>query len=400
MIAKPGKNPNDITSDRPISLLPTLSKILEKLILKRLLPIIEDCKIIPSHQFGFRRKHETTEQVHRLVHTIHKAMECKQYCSAVFLDISQAFDKVWHTGLLYKLKRTLPHAAYTLLKSYLSDRMFQVRYQEEYTPLHTIHSGVPQGSILGPILYSIYTADLPVSEQTTTATYADDTAILASHRNRILASRNLQTHLAQLEKWFINWRTKANEGKSTHVTFTLNKEAHCPAVTLSEKQISQGNAVKYLGIHMDRRMTWRPHILAKRNQLGLKLQHLYWLLGRKSELTTENKLLLYKTVLNPIWTYGIQLWGTASNSNIEILQRLQNKVLRVIVNAPWYISNNVLHKDLKTPTIREEITHLCANYHDKLVTHPNELTPTLLDEAEEPRRLKRFQPSDLSTRFS
>jgi len=133
-------------------------------------------------------------------------------------------------------------------------------------------------------------ADLPVSEQTTTATYADDTAILAPHRYHIIASRNLQTHLAQLEKWFIKWRIKANEGKSTHVTFTLNKEAHCPAVTLNGKQITQGNAVKYLGIHMDRRMTWRTHILAKRKQLGLKLQHMYWLLGRKSELTTENKL--------------------------------------------------------------------------------------------------------------
>jgi hypothetical protein len=143
MIAKPGKNPNDITSYRPISLLPTLSQILEKLILKRLLHIIEEFKIIPSQQFGFRRKHGTTEQVHSLVHTIHSAMEYKQYCSAVFLDISQAFDKVWHTRLLYKLKRTLPHPEYTLLKSYLSDRMFQVRYQEEYTPLHTIHSGVP-----------------------------------------------------------------------------------------------------------------------------------------------------------------------------------------------------------------------------------------------------------------
>jgi hypothetical protein len=149
---------------------------------------------------------------------------------------------------------------------------------------------------------------------------------------------------------------------------------------------------------MYRRKTWRTHMLAKRKQLGLKLQHMYWLLGRKSDLTTENKLLLYKTVLKPIWTYGIQLWGTASNSNIEILQRFQNKVLRVIVNAPWYIPNNVLHKDLKTPTIREEITYLCANYQDKLVTHPNERIPTLLDRAEEPRRLKRFQRSDLSTR--
>jgi retron-type reverse transcriptase len=88
-----------------------------------------------------------------------------------------------------------------ILKSYLTDRTFQVRYQEEYTTLHTIQSGVPQGSILRPILYSIYTADLPETEQTMTATYADDTAILASHQNPITASINLQHHLNQLEKW-------------------------------------------------------------------------------------------------------------------------------------------------------------------------------------------------------
>jgi hypothetical protein len=126
---------------------------------------------------------------------------------------------------------------------------------------------------------------------------------------------------------------------------------------------------------------------------------MYWILGRKSELSIENKLLIYKTILKPIWTYGISLWGTASNSDVEILQRYQNKVLRAIENVPWYISNKVLYADLKAPIIREEITKCTVKYGDKITTDPNELSSTLLEE-EEPRRLKRFKPIYLTTRFS
>jgi hypothetical protein len=126
---------------------------------------------------------------------------------------------------------------------------------------------------------------------------------------------------------------------------------------------------------------------------------MYWILGRKSELSVENKLLIHKTALKPIWTNGITLWGTASNSNIEILQRYQNTVLRTIVNAPWYIPNKSLHTDLKIPTIRVEVTKFSVKYTDKITTQPNELASTLLEE-DEPRGLKRSQPTDLTTRFS
>jgi len=98
---------------------------------------------------------------------------------------------------------------------------------------------------------------------------------------------------------------------------------------------------KYLGIHLDRKLTWQKHIFTKRRQVGLQLHRMYWIIGRKSKLSLENKLLIYKTILKPIWTYGISLWDTASNSNIEILQRFQNKVLRSIVNAPRYVPNTV-----------------------------------------------------------
>jgi hypothetical protein len=99
-------------------------------------------------------------------------------------------------------------------------------------------------------------------------------------------------------------------------------------------QIPQENHVKYLGLNLDRRVTWHNHIFAKRKQLGITLAKMYRLLGRKSNLSTNNKILIYKVILKPIWTNCIQLWGTASNSTIEILGRFQSKVLRLIVTAP------------------------------------------------------------------
>jgi hypothetical protein len=135
---------------------------------------------------------------------------------------------------------------------------------------------------------------------------------------------------------------KGNETKSVHVTFTTRLET-CPPVHINDVQIPLENHVKYLGLHLDRRLTWHTHIFVKRKQLGLSLTKMYWLLGRKSKLSTNN---------NPIWTYGIQLWGTTSNSNIEILERSHSKVLRLIVVAPWYVSNSVIRKDLQIPTIK------------------------------------------------
>jgi hypothetical protein len=125
---------------------------------------------------------------------------------------------------------------------------------------------------------------------------------------------------------------KANETKSVHVTFITRRET-CPPVHINDVQIPEENHVKYLGLHLDRRLTWHTHIFAKRKQLGLSLTKMYWLLGRKSKLSTNNKLLLYKAILKPIWTHGIKLCGTTSNSNIEILERFQSKVFLLFASV-------------------------------------------------------------------
>jgi hypothetical protein len=122
---------------------------------------------------------------------------------------------------------------------------------------------------------------------------------------------------------------------------------------------------------------------------------MYWLLGRKSQLSLSNKLLLYKTILKPIWTYGIQLWGTAPTSNNEILELFQSKALHMIGDASWYVPITLIWRDLQIPSVKEEISRYSSHYSAHLTAHQNDTLPALL-EAPEHRRL----PNDMPTRFT
>lgn len=397
MVLKPNKPENVVSSYRPISLLPVFSKLFERLLQKRLFPILEALDVLPEHQFGFRQNHGTPEQCHRVVKVIRDTLENKCYCSSVFLDVKQAFDRVWHDGLLYKLKQLLPTPFYLLFKSYLHERRFYVNINDEESDIGIIKSGVPQGSVMGPVLYTLFTSDMPTSSDVTTATYADDTAILATSKCNFEASEVVQRQLNIMQKWFTKWNILVNTEKSKHITFSLRKE-DCPPLSLNGVIIPKSSSVRYLGLQIDRRLTWKDHIKSKRKQLDLKTKKMHWLLGPKSELSLSNKLLIYKAVLKPVWTYGIQLWGTASNSNIEILQRYQSKTLRLCVNAPWFVSNSNIHNDLSIPTVKDEISRYSANYLNRLSNHPNVLVITLLDDTDELRRLKRPHILDLPFR--
>ena len=175
-------------------MLPILSKLFEKIFLTRIQPILHDKRIIPDHQFGFRQKHAHIEQVRRITSGIKKALESNKYCTAAFLDISQAFDELWHEGLVYKIRTLFPDTIYNILKSYLENRYFLIKYREEYTPLHPVLPGVPQGNVLGPLLYLLYTADLSTAADNTTATFADDIGEVITHEDPAIATHTLQIH--------------------------------------------------------------------------------------------------------------------------------------------------------------------------------------------------------------
>jgi hypothetical protein len=121
----------------------------------------------------------------------------------------------------------------------------------------------------------------------------------------------------------------------------------------------------------------------------------YW---QSTGFSTSNKILIYKAILKPRWTYGIQLWGTAFLSNTEILERFQPKALRTIIDAPWYVPNTVIRRDLQTPTVKAEIRHYCSQYSARLSAHPNDLVVNLMAQPDN-RRLRRHMSDNLPIRF-
>ncbi|VVC31270.1 Reverse transcriptase domain [Cinara cedri] len=233
-----------------------------------------------------------------------------QFYPDVFLDIAQTFDRVWYDGLLYKLKLFLPAPYYLIIRSYLENRSYKIRYDSSYSPHFSIKAGVPQGSDLSPDLFNIYTVDIPV---TTNTNYADETAILCAKNDPDETSNCLQTHLDSIDNWATKWRIKINPDKSVYVPFTLKRTVP-PAVHLQGTQIPSSPNVKYLGITIDKRLTWGPHLKLKRKTLNSRLHLLHPIL--KSKLPVHTKLIMYKSLLRSIGVYAIQIWDCAKPSQI------------------------------------------------------------------------------------
>ncbi|KAL1115175.1 hypothetical protein AAG570_007206 [Ranatra chinensis] len=158
---------------------------------------------------------------------------------------------------------------------------------------------------------------------------ADDICILTSHPDPLSVSESLQDHLDNLNSWCKRWRIRINQSKSVHLTFTLRRQS-CPPIMFDNIPIPPANHVHYLGLYINKRVTWNPHTRLKRLDLNRKYGLLRQLLNRNSKLSIENKFTIYKTILKPTWTYGIELRGSAKKGNIDRIQSFQSKVL----NAP------------------------------------------------------------------
>jgi hypothetical protein len=247
------------------------------------------------------------------------------------------------------------------------------------------------------MLYLLFTSDLPQAQNITIGTFADDTVILTCHSDTHRPSSCLQEYLLKLQSRLQTWKIKINESKSTYITFTL-RNYPSPPIYLNNVEIPPAATVKYLRLHLDNKLNWKDHTIKKRKQMDLRHKELYRLLGRKSHLSVDNKLLLYKSIIAPIWTYGIELGGCASKSNIAVIQKCQSKILRAIVDAPWYVTNDMIHKDLGIPTVQEVIHERSIKHCTNLESHSNPLLQPLPRDVI--RRLKRRWRSTRSPRWT
>lgn len=376
-IRKSGKSSFLPGSYRPISLLCTLGKVFERLILSRLSRYAEDHLI--SEQFGFRRGHSTVQQLARVAEHIADNLNRNCTTGMFLLDIEKAFDTVWHEGLLHKLlKIGVPIKLVKLMQSYLNGRHFRVHIGSSYSSLFRVPAGVPQGSVLGPYLFLIYLNDIPKQPRTHLACFADDTASFSSSDDIELVVARLQLSLELLSEYFKRWKLKLNDNKTEAILFTRKRELPRIKLSLNGHNIPWSHSVKYLGVILDPKVKWSPHIKSLHDK-GMKcLSGLRPLLNRQSNLSPYTKLRIYKSLVRPVITYAAPVWSSTSDTNFSKLQVVQNKALKIAYNTPYYTNLKRLHDKIELLNIQTFVYNLARRFYlDKNPHHRNNLVSSI-----------------------
>lgn len=366
-IPKPGKDHTQPSNYRPISLLPTISKLFEKLLHNRIQDHVAEHKILPDAQFGFRRRHATTHQLMRVVEKITEGYNKHRGTGIVFLDVAQAFDRVWHEGLIYKLRTLKFKACYIhLIASYLTDRTFSVQLNSAMSNPRPAAAGVPQGSIIGPLLFNIYTSDLPTTDSTELAIFADDTAIIADSWRPELVTAKLQEALDELELWYTKWRIKINVSKTNAVLYARRRTRPHGTLQLFGDDIEWTKSAKYLGVILDSKLTFKQHIQEVKSKGNQRLGMLQCILHRNSALSTKNALTIYKTIIRPVITYAAPTWGYVKPYMLQPLQVLQNRALSQALRRDRCSSIQQLHRDSAVPMYRDYIKTVAEKFYNSL----------------------------------
>ena len=269
-----------IKNYRPISLLPICGKILEKIIFNQLYNYLNTNNLITKNQSGFRPGDSTTNQLLYLIDEIHQAFDCTESFEvrSVFLDISKAFDKVWHEGLIFKLEQNgISGHLLKLLQNYLDNRKQRVALNGSVSELSTIESGVPQGSILGPLLFLIYINDLEKNIKSNIKFFADDTMLFSVVQDPYLSANDLNHDLDVISKWAHQWKLEFNPDPSKQaieVLFSCKRppDKH-PPIFFNGIAVTKLKEHQHLGLTLEFNLSFSKHIAEKikkaKKQLGM-----------------------------------------------------------------------------------------------------------------------------------
>lgn len=339
-LLKPGKNPTEPDSYRPIALLNSLSKVFEKILLARIKTL--NLYNVPEEQFGFRGEHSTTLLAAKVVQDTLDKMNLKQSTVLLALDIKRAFDNVWFNGLLYKLAtlHNFPLYMVTLLHTYMVGRTFKVKVEGTLSLPQKIHAGVPQGTVLSPVLFNLYTTDIPKYPSTKLAMFADDVLIYASSFYANVARAHINNHLRSLIPWYARWKLAINESKCECLVATkkfTNIRINIPLM-INGTPILPANKLKYLGVILDSRIRFTQHTSHIMKKGFAAMQSLYSILSPKSPLSPQNKLIVYNQIIRPVLAYAAPVWCSISNAQMHRLQRMQNKILRCVTSSGRYVT--------------------------------------------------------------
>jgi Reverse transcriptase (RNA-dependent DNA polymerase)/Endonuclease-reverse transcriptase len=365
-IPKPGKEASNPHSYRPISLLCSLSKLLERVILSRINDHLEEHEILPPEQHGFRTKFSTTKQLHKLITTAKTGLTNKQSTGIIMLDVEKAFDRVWHNGLIFKLiSLRFPQYIIKIVTEFLNNRQFQVDVKGHKSRVFNISAGVPQGAVLSPTLYNIYTHDIPKNANTKLSLFADDTAFYATSAKLNNVLKPLREHATQIHNYMNLWKISISQNKTQAIYITKRQTQEIPknTFTIFGKKIKWTSEAKYLGLILDKRLTMKQHTNYVIQRANVAMSTLYPLISRKSKMHIHNKMLIYKLAIRPVFTYACPAYKhIIAKTHVKRLQITQNKALRQIFNTNRYERLIDLHEMAKVPTVEEYLVKLTDKF--------------------------------------
>lgn len=332
------------TNYRPISLLSSFSKLLEKIIARQIFRYLDKFKILYSHQYGFRPKHDTNMPLIQFLDKIYTALNSDraEYTLGIFLDLKKAFDTVNHSILLKKLAHYgFKGITNYWFENYLTNRTQCVSVRETLSSCKVISCGVPQGSVLGPLLFLLYINDLPNATLFFTSLFADDTGLFMSSSDLKTLISNANIELEKAAKWFQVNKLTLNVSKTKYLIFRNKSmpldENACKLKIGNELIVRVGNKCedeyfKFVGIRLDEHLTWDfqiEHVNSKISSANFALNCV------KNILPLNIRKLVYNTLVKSHLQYGIMSWGGCNNSKIHKLYKLQKKVIRTLANDSY-----------------------------------------------------------------
>jgi hypothetical protein len=371
---------HDMANYRPISKLIWLSKILERAMHDRIYKFLETNKSLYNKQFGFRKNHSTTYAIMEVVDKLTEALDQRKTTIGVFLDLSKAFDTIKHDILFDKLNYYgIRGMALEWFKSYLTDRFQQVTFNKTLSKLTSIHCGVPQGSILGPLLFLIYINDInSCTNKLLFYLFADDTTVFATADTDNDLYDTMNSELLHLTNWFHANLLSLNVKKTNYIIFSSSRrkvqDDPSKIISINNIPIKRVPQVKFLGIIMDEHLTWHAHINLVKNKIAKSTGVIRRL---KATLPPNTLRTLYNTFILPHLNYGAIIWAGGYKTRLQPIILLQKRLVRTIAGVHYLAKTFCLFKSLNLLTIFDLHKLQLATF---MYRHQSQSLPTIFND--------------------
>ena len=365
-------NTKEFSNYRPISLLPQFSKILEKNYHSRLMAFIDSNQILYKSQYGFRKQMSTSLAIIELVEEITNSLDNHESTVGVFIDLKKAFDTVDHGILIEKLYHYgIRGIANKWIGSYLMNRHQYVNINGTNSDYMNVLCGVPQGSILGPILFILYINDMcNVSTLLKPILFADDTNLFYSGKDIKELCSVVSIELDKLCTWFQVNKLSLNTSKTNFMVFTNKSCDDTYHVCMNGLLLSRVFVTKFLGVHMDSKLDWNYHINIVRNKIAKNVS----VMNRVKHVLTSSALYsLYCTLVMPYLTYCCEVWGNNYKTRIHSLFILQKRAIRICLNTDYKCHTKPLFYQLRSLNVFDTIdfnslVFMCKAFYNLLPT--------------------------------